>query len=521
MTKQVVLEGFDQDTVDFDIDKFQSQLFNTIESLRSQMSLQVGQVVENPIENSSSHNSESKLNTFYRLLGFPAVRSDTGHLPQEVANNRNALSQHNTLNYFDDFNINGESVADKAAARENALYEKVDYQRSVDIIQTPLLFNVSIDGSPRRPSIFPLVVHAAIPVFPTNRRTAPLFYDGDFILLGDQRRLSRPFLEHIIYMRTKVFAGFETYSDDLKKQITKEFDDTTLAGKELQTSLLKNVDQKEFLGLKIINKLLRALKFSADQYRDTIENIERLRKDVQFVPVAKSNPEERSGNLPDSIVANLQVDNISEKGIESEITAIKAKMAAEDIFINLLPSEFIKKSDNIKRIEDEVQNNTIADDVFLSEFNFITTYEKDVYSNQLKELEDKRARLISDYELEKQSLMYLNGELTGLSIFDVICILLALFTVDLASLLAIINRGSLSNLQKSDLFYKTNPGSSTPSQSTQIFRDIRTDIADILSTDQSLQIELGLQDIQQKVKENFQIAEAFSARAQKSGDNRE
>lgn len=510
MTKENILEGFDDDAIEFDVDSFLTQLFNTIELFRSQMSLQENQVIEHPIENVGSKNSESKVNAFYRLLGFPAVRGDLATLAPDVKNDRDALSQHSTLNYFNDNSLS--DFANQAAARENALYQKIDFQRSIDIVRDPLSFNVAIEGSFRRPSIFPLVVSAAVPIFPTARRTAPLFYDGDFILLGDQRRLTRPFIEHIIYMRTKVFSGFDNYSENLKTQISSE-----LSGTDFETPLLNDLSKSQFLSLKIVNKLLRAIKQCAKQFKDVEEQIEFLRKDVQFVPAPKDNPSERSGNLPDSIASTLQTDNISEKGIENQILAIKAKMAAEDIFINLLPSEFVKKSDRIKRIEDEVPNTTILDDVFISEFNYLTTYEKFEYNKQLKELEDQKSRLLAQYELAKQAIVYLNGEITGLSIFDVLCILLALFTVDLSSLLAIVNTDSLNNLKSSDLYYKANPGQTTPAQSTQVFIDIGTDIAG--ATAQGVQA--GLQAIHDKVKENFKIVEAFYKKAQKSGGNRE
>lgn len=509
MTKQAVLEGFDEDAVEFDVDTFLSQLFNTIASFRSQMSLQENQVIEHPVDNGGSKNSESKVNAFYRLLGFPAARGDIENLPEKLKQSKDALSQHKTLNYFS--NISASTIK-KVTDRENALYQKVDFQKAIDMIRDPLPFTVAVEGSSRRPSIFPLVVHAAVPVFPTNRRTAPLFYDGDYILLGDQKRLTRPFIEHIVYMRTKVFAGFDAYADTLKTQITKELADT-----EFQDDVLKDIDKSEFLSLKIVNKLLRALKQCAEQYRDAQENLERLRKDVQFVPAPKDNPEERAGNLPDSISATLQTDEISEKGLEKQISAIKAKMASEDIFIKLLPSEYVKKADRIKRIEDEVQNNTVADDVFLSEFNYITTYEKFEYEKQLKELEDQKARFMALYESVRRDIMYLNGESTGLSIFDILCILLALFTVDLSSLLAIVNEDSLNSLRASDLYYKANPGQSTPTVSIQVFTDISNDIAGAAAVG----VEAGLNAIQEKVKENFKIADAFYKKALKSGGNRE
>jgi hypothetical protein len=509
MTKQAILEGLDEDAVKFDVDDFLSQLFNTIESFRSQMSLQENQVVEYPVDNGGSKNSESKVNAFYRLLGFPAARGDVANLPQNLKENKDALSQHKTLNYFS--NISADTIK-KVTDRENALYQKIDFQKAVDMIRDPLPFTAALEGSSRRPSIFPLVVHAAVPVFPTNRRTAPLFFDGDYILLGDQKRLTRPFIEHIVYMRTKVFAGFDAYSDALKNQINKE-----LAETEFKDDVLKDIDKSEFLSLKIANKLLRALKQCAEQYRKAQENLERLRKDVQFVPAPKDNPAERAGNLPDSVSSTLQIDEISEKGLEKQISAIKAKMASEDIFIKLLPSEYVKKSDRIKRIEDEVQNDTVADDVFISEFNHITTYEKFEYNKQLKDLEDQRARFIAKYESVRRDIMYLNGESTGLSIFDVLCILLALFTVDLGSLLAIVNEDSLNSLKTSDLYYKANPGQSTPAESIQVFTDISNDIAGAASVG----VAAGLQAIQEKVKENFKVAEAFYKKALKSGGNRD
>ena len=510
MAKGLILESFDEDATSFNIDSFLDQLFDTISNYRSQIGLQEGKVVEYPDEAFGAKNAESKLNAFYRILGFPAVRGDLSVLELDEKTKQNTLSQHKTLNYFDDFSIDGFSVAKAAAERENFLYQELDYQESLNVIMNPLKFTEAVKGNERRSSIFPLVVNASIPVFPVSKRTAPMFYDGEFILQGDQKRLTRPFIEHIIYMRTKVFAGAETqYSKDLKNQIRREILDF-----QKEELLIKTIEQTDLFSLRIIGKLIRALKKCSAQFKDVEENITRLRKDVEFVPAPKENPSEKAGNVSDALAADLQKDSISEKGLESEIAAIKNKMAAEDIFIMLMPSEIIKKADRIRRIEDEVPNTSVSDDIFLSEFNYLISYEKNAYYKKLLELEDKKARFIAEYEHERMSLIHLNGEVTGLSIFDVICILLALFTVDIKFLFAIINADSLNSLKNSDLYYKAKPAANSDNITT--FSNISSTIIGA----EAVSVAEGLKAIQDKVAENFEIARMFYLKAQASGENR-
>jgi hypothetical protein len=261
---------------DFDSTAFMRSVMQTIEVSRSNMTRIADTIVDSPAGQGTSGLAESRLNAFYRLIGLPAMRdenllNDVSKTKLNVDNKRREklLSQDNTLNYFSSSGANGTATNTSLASRE-ALNLRFAKPSSVDfneMVNNPLSIDESLkQSSTRRISIFPMVVDASVPVYPLDRRVAPLFHDGDYILNGGRARLRRPLLQHIIYLRTKVFSGTQSgIEDKLRTNILNEIGEGIIS-----EQAIKNY---KFLELRIIQKLIETLKQSANNYNKAKSSI--------------------------------------------------------------------------------------------------------------------------------------------------------------------------------------------------------------------------------------------------------
>lgn len=541
MNQENIRELIEAAAVEFDPDGFLQAIFTTLQGLRSDAAIAPNQLFKNATEITTSNRSESTVNTFLRLLGFPATRVETELAVTGLSNEelRSRLSQGETLNYVSVDSLavltgeDGRNVAQTTLQREQNLSRKRSIADHYKMIIDPLPFTVSLSGdNQRRPSLFPLVVNADVPVFPLRKRVAPAFFDGDFI--RGNNRLSRPFLEHIIYMRTKNFSGaanplkaalaanIEAEISDLPVDNSNETGDTQNTTSP-QQSLLKNLQNFNVLQLQLVDKFVKALKSSAENYNRVIRQQEELQKRVLYIPQNKETFNEKAGqaNLSTrqkaqllSEVANVQNPNIASRTIDTKIEKLKEQRALVESFVQLLPIESLNQSDQIRRLSDPFSINNILGDVFVSEFGLLTSFELSAIDLRLREAQQEQARLIQTYETVRSGIMLYTGEIIGLSIFDVICVLFALFTVDLVSLVALLNESSRQRLVKTDIFYS----SETPNTPNSLFQNV----GQIVSTVEQQQISAGqaVEAVQKQVQQHFELASSFFRQAKLAGENR-
>jgi hypothetical protein len=525
---------------EFDPFEFADQLFTTIQSMRSDNSAMPNTFFEGPLDITGAVNGESKINAFLRIIGFPATR-DEKELGQSsdrmqtfqgnVQNDPNfrtsgtstecfsederdrLLSQDDTLNYFSPNLINPLSADSDVPGdlynREFILDGEATQKKFINMLRNPLELNSSVDGVPnRRTSIFPLVVSADIPVFPLKKRLAPFFYNGDYIL--NRTRASRPFLEHVIYIRTKYYAGLESplqasLISNIQSEVRSELGDVNPVDE-----LLADLTKYKTIELQVIQKFIKALKIAAKQYLEVLDRAEKLKAHIDWIPVSKVEPSEKVGDdsslsideRDEKIKEADDIEEVSVKVIDKEISNIQAEINRIDQYLQLLPTESVKQRDEIRRIGEQVPLNNIVGDLFLSEFNFLTSFERKALVERLDEAKRKRGRYIQQYESVKSLIMYFSGEFVGLSIFDVICVLFALFTVENKYLIGLLNKDAQKRLVENDLFYAIQDYSQRPIQ-----RPGRVD--DIVADSSSVTPAEAVSEVQQKAFEYFDLASAF------------
>lgn len=525
-------------SVEFDPSAIIDAVYRTIQAQRSQMAPAPNQLFETATDVTASGASESNLNVFLRLLGLPATRNESQFI--DIENNStkfSKLSQGETLNYFPPSQFvaligeDGDTVEKKVLEREQSLSRQRSVKDHFEMLVKPLPLDISIEGRAlRRPSLFPLVVSADIPVFPLKKRVAPAFFNGDFI--RGRTRVSRPFIEHIIYMRTKTFSGAGSpLKDALKANIESELsdlpvDDSNETGDAQETqspqqSLINNLENFNLLELQLVDKFVKALKSSAERYAQVEQRAAELQKRILFIPQNKPFFNEKAGQAN---LSKAQKEDILREVLEEEspnlfsrvIDAKEQKLLEQrtivESFVQLLPIEILNQADEIRRIAQTIPTSNIINDVFVSEFSALTSFELNTLNERISNVKSEKARLIQQYEAVRSGIMLYTGEIIGLSIFDIICVLFALFTVDLNSLVALLNASSQDRLLQNDLFYSSN----TESNSNALF----TNVSQIVANVQNVTAGQALDAVQKQVEQHFALARSFYDAAKKGGENK-
>jgi hypothetical protein len=519
----------------FDVNAFMSNIIRTIDSSRSDFFTNPSKIVENLINEQAGEGLESRINTFYRLIGLPATRDLA---PLLSANSVNPtplqLSQYNTLNYIDSAAIvisdnskqnsteklTPEQLANKLSSRENLYKAAPSVEQMLQIIQQPLRISDSLFGVPqRKASIFPMIVDAATPVYPLSKRTAPAFYDGDFVLSGAKNtRLPRPFIENVIYIRTYVFAGGnnanfqQSIANNIKKFVK---DNSNLSEQDLNILLANTgISTAEFFSQlegELISKFIEALKSCAIEYRQIINQANEFKAKVRFSPVSSDTPGVKVGNS----------SQIVEKSVAGEIdrTISKISLELETIVkrLSMLPTNQIMEAETNFRADAGIANLNITTDAFMSDFSALITFDREEVEKRLSEANQAKQSLLNQYNKILQKIQYFTGESTGLSVFEVLCIFLALFTIDIKSLVSLLNNDAKNRLLSNPYYSFQNSVNNSSVSKKPIFTD-GENLSKVESAleNSSSSVSEAIETLEKTVKEHFALASAFFASSGKT-----
>lgn len=522
MTGDIATQDLEDDGSGFNPIEFARRIYSSIRPLRSQLAPQPERFIESPAGiGSGSELGENLPNAFFRMLGLPATRSEEFLLRQgneallERLGSRQerdkAFSQDGTLNYFALIAplSEGRIVVDDIKSRNNKLSEQAEASDYNKMMSEPLLFNESLKptGS-RRASLFPLVVDATLPVYPLSRRMAPLFNDGDYEVDGGKTRVSRPFLEHVIYIRSKALSGSD--ESEVKQPLIDRINALRPESKQEFTDITSFSD----IELIIQQRFLQCLKRLAFDYLKVQGDALRSRQKVKFVPNPVENPEERSGQ--GTLPAEDEDPEASTPGLDRRLNDLKLALAREEAIRFILPTEIVNRSDKIRRLSDPTPVNNYKDDVLISDFINLITYKEEDLRRQIADVEAERNRAIQEAEKIKRDLVYFTGEFTGLSIFDIIGVLYGLFTVEIKYLVGLLNNDAQQRLLDDPFFAFNSKDQSSATISSErnpayLLLEAQTD--EVLGIEQTSvpSVTESLIKLQEKVKEAFLLAQTFAS----------
>lgn len=504
---QQAQQDLEDDGSGFNPIEFAKKVFNSIRPFRSQLATQPELLIESPSQiGAGGELGENIINAFFRMLGLPAARSEEfltregneallSRLTTNERARKQAFSQDGTLNYFTTIGTAGQHdfIVHDIKSRNNKLSEVPTASDFNKMMSAPLPFeeSLSMTGA-RRAGLFPLIVDAAVPIYPLHRRIAPLFYDGDYIVEGSQSRLSRPFIQHVLYIRSKPLSGNSTTKEEFIDRINE------LRPESLTD--LTNLGPFSAIELIIQQRFLQSIRRLASDYIGVQQAAIRSRQKITFVPNPVENPEERSGQ------GTLSAEELAETktvtpDIDRRIKDLKLALSKEEAIRFILPTEEVNRSDRKRRLSDQVTIRNFTDDALISDFTNLITYKEEDLRSQIGEVEQERRRALQEAEKIKRDLLYFTGEFTGLSIFDVIGVLYGLFTVEIKYLVGLLNKDAQDRLIK-DPFFALGPNEQESSEAKGPV---------VLISEGSVPtVNESLTMLQSKVEEAFKLAQTFA-----------
>ncbi len=463
-----------------DVGALADTIFESIEQMRSQMSADYSKLVVTPSTNSGGK-GESRINAFYRMLGLPALA------PASFTTDIQA-SQDRTLNLFSTLG-NDQQIRAWLKVRNDEQLTPVTPEQYRNVFHEPPSFMDSVKpphdkfDSQTRSSIFPMVVDAAVPIFPLKRRVAGSFKHKDpdtgedIILAGMDRRLSRPLIDHIIYIKFKKLELTEN-----KKQLEDQLRALTSSVTDEEVKKSIQDTQFDFASQLIRNKLIQILKDLAGKFSQASNEARQIASKVKFVPKPSSHPNRRSAQETNADILDIYTDG----EIDQRIKTLKKSIRENESIIYLLPTEEIKRRELGRLAEHALPNNNIADDLLFPQLIDMLSAGATPLREELRRKEAEKDELISRAELIKKQLLYYTGRESGLSIFDVVGVLYGLFSLKEEHLLGLLNKDAFEALKKDEFF-----------------KDSGTPVAPASVAD-------SLRALESKVSEAFAIANSFA-----------
>jgi len=463
--------------INFDLIKFAKQILSEIDNIRSVT------ISESDGEKGTKQTSnESRVNAFYRLIGFPMFvtlkRKDGEKLSEELSNVSRLTpgyvapsdgSEHPIINgkisiedakEVANLKVKNASGADTKLKfelqdredtlidMENALGTELMSYRMVAAFYKPmgitmvdknsatilstLIEDDIVKNRYRYKKLTPFVTMAGKrrlgyqplwDIYPKkNTLSKPFVLNPDLQKINSTTTLKRPFIESVIRIRMVNATANSTYFKETKVSLDK-------LGIKLPSSgtLLEAV---------IINKMLSSLGQLAKKWHQlNLKRQEIISKNlVFFFPSSKLSKDDPSGKRAFKSF-NVKAQAGTKLGMESLV--IKQKVAETEALLSLLPtdsSQIIKtKGKNVALI------NNISSNALTSPFISILNSELDFHKKQLAKVDKK----IKDNAINADKLRYelemMTGEFLGISICDIVCIIIGLFVVDKKYLVALLD----------------------------------------------------------------------------------
>lgn len=446
-------------TFKLDIIKFAKDIMSEIDSIRS-YSYSTG----DDSRISDNRPTESRVNAFFRLVGLPMIVSVSPTNEKDTSITKS--SQKTMTPGFLSGSRADMVIADSEDAKiEHPITNKLmSVQELLNERETKLLdFEKQIgteDRDKRRAKAFyvPMELKTdedkkdkyGLRIF---KRISPYLVSFRDILPGsnelskpfladpesgrpppDSSQLKRPFIETAIRIRFVSIEGGNQAQTDYLKGIQDRLDQVSPKAANLvpkQSSLLEAF---------IINQMLSAI----DQFADMWTNLQRRResflKDNLFVFMpktssSKNNPAGKQGNF----AIELDIPDHSQMG--QKLSAINNSIAVDEAIIGLLPTQDLTSlnGDKVKNVMPNALTNS-----FVSVLRQPLEWQK-------KKMNDLNSTIAAQnqaadrlrYELETMT-----GEFSGISLIDVVFIILSLFLIQKEDLIGLLDQQTIDEMKK-------------------------------------------------------------------------
>lgn len=463
-----------QTVADFDVIEFAKSVLNEVEQIRSYDFSQNddGTATKNhkPIE--------SRVNAFFRIIGLPmivSVEKKDEEAPGKDLSGEKVLTPGFYGGKYIAYNLSNsdtdEEVFNELLDREFNLLDRENkigteemnnsmskalktaiplvptLEGVMDITGNIISGNIAT-GNQRKvfKRLFPLIT-SYIKVSPVKNETARPFLQYTRDQLPDsQTILPKPFIENVIRIRLVTAANAENSagkmkSDDIKAGLKAAIGDDVYNELSSETDyILSSAEAGGMVENLILRRLISALPQLAKKWYELQNKQETLKQDASYtISIQTSSAQGSPFGKRTDISANITLDPNSKYGLQ--LQSLQKKLAREQALQMLLPSD-----DTISDNSNTTKNTSLVS--LITPFAKLLSPDLEKTQKDIKDIEDKIKKQGQQMEKLRLELEMMTGEFTGLSIIDVVAVIIALFALDKQDLIALLDTDTKTEMKK-------------------------------------------------------------------------
>ena len=381
--------------LDFDFAGWSVGVLNSIDQMRSFGKDSTGKVGLAPVE--------SRINTFYRILGLPATQ-DPDAKGVDPTNVGNLFTQTDGLTY-DDYKVdlaNREAMsttpADTNAQKRVQHFLKGKPSDSLD---------KRITGH-----LLPIMVNGGLAVFPKSRRVCVPFQDVDLIQVGDGKtQFARPLIETVVYFRLK---GLGVVNSSITSATSSDF------SASFDTKIEADVNG---VNTAVSNVFMGAILAATDQFSEAVCAASKIAPQIGKTYVLPTgNVAEESPTSATTGVSSGSIDVAQQYQAANQATR-------QELLTILEYNDGTLGSDKRSMVESVLSSNLVS---VISAQEVKTKKDEDNTDRKNQKLTQQVKDVVKTQDL-------FIGDSSTLSGLDVLVVVAALFEVKLATLLGLLN----------------------------------------------------------------------------------
>lgn len=423
--------------------------------------------------------SESRLNAFFRLVGFPMFvtiedenkKDGGGKANNESSSGTRVLSPGFSGGKFSGKNIKNSEIEIQVEGQEQKINFILNARESLlarieNFIGTeegneamtaafnntlPLVANLSeknnnvyssvIVGSGEFSRIafkklLPTVTCYKVILPVRNEVARPFTLEENDRKVDSQTTLKLPFIETVIRIRLLSAANAESSEDQSKNQDFQRSVETITDSTNIESF---NNLKANLLETFILNKLLAAFYQLAVKWIEIKKKQEVLKKSADF-KVAIKTSSSKASLFGKRIEADLDADSNAVRRLKS----LQTKLAKEEILLSLLPTDDSLLKTNAKT--SNTKNTTFA--ALTNQFTKLISFNADQLRKGVKKEEEFIKKQVASIEKVRVEIETITGEFTGLSVPDVLAVIAALFTIKVDALVGLLDSEAVNNMKK-------------------------------------------------------------------------
>lgn len=459
-----------QSIADFDIIDFAKKILNEVDQIRSyefgQADDDTGQKEHKPVE--------SRINAFFRLIGLPMFVSIEKKNKNNKSTTSGDLSGERSLSpgyyggkfaqYILQNTEKDEDFSFSLAEREYNLLDRENKAGTKDMddamtqamrFAIPLCPNVegivgpdgfllsydykkSVAPAGKRKvfkKLFPLAT-SYIKVTPIKNETARPFLQYTQDQMPDsQTILPKPFIETVVRIRLVTFCNAENSAGNLKAkniqdEINKYFSSATKEQPIYSGNKLEN---------SILSRLVSSLPQLAKKWNDLLKSQEFLYQQLKCAISVRTVSSQNSFGKK-TTAAEIVVNPDSKYA--KQLIILQKNLAKDQAMIALLPSNDI--------IFGKAKNTAFTS--LIEPLSKLIAPDMEDTQSKIEKIEDDIKKTSQQMEKLRVELEMMTGEFTGLSVIDVVALIISLFIIDKADLIALLDEDTISEIKKDQVF---------------------------------------------------------------------